>query len=213
MAEGALHVGVAQHPRQLPGPRLPRHRPHVARRHTAARPLGHDQLVAGVRGDLGKVRDDEGLAVLVARDGRECLTHAPAHLPADPLVHLVEHERRHGVVLRQHHLQSQHETRQLATRGDLGEGTGLETDVQLHLKDDVLAPVCAVRGARLQRRTKPAPRHAQRREQLIDSRGQPPCARFPFGTERGAGAREVGRGVVPAATVYRLVLRTSRKLF
>jgi len=194
MAERALHVGITQHARQLARPRLPGDRPHVAGRHTTARPLGHDQLVAGICRDLGKVRDDESLAALVARDRGQRLAHSRAHLPADALVHLVEHERRHGVVLRQHDFERQHETRQLATRGDLGEGTGLETDVQLHLKDDVLATVCAVRGARLQRRTKPASRHAQRREQLIDSRGQPSGTRVPFGAERRAGAREVGRG-------------------
>jgi len=102
MAERALHVGITQHARQLARPRLPGDRPHVAGRHTTARPLGHDQLVAGICRDLGKVRDDESLAALVARDRGQRLAHSPAHLPADALVHLVEHERRHGVVLRQH---------------------------------------------------------------------------------------------------------------
>src|SRR5207248_1266048 len=121
MAERALHVGITQHARQLARPRLPGDRPHVAGRHTTARPLGHDQLVAGICRDLGKVRDDESLAALVARDRGQRLAHSRAHLPADALVHLGEHERRHGVVLRQHDFERQHETRQLATRGHLGE--------------------------------------------------------------------------------------------
>ena len=86
MAERALHVGIAQHARQLAGPRLPGDRPHVAGRHATARPLGHDQLVAGIRRDLGKVRDDERLASLVSRDRGQRLAHSPAHLATDALV-------------------------------------------------------------------------------------------------------------------------------
>ena len=44
-----------------------------------------------------------------SRDGRERRAHLPAHLAADALVDLVEHERRHRVVLRQDDLQRQHE--------------------------------------------------------------------------------------------------------
>ena len=125
----------------------------------------------GVRRNLGQVRDDECLAALVARHRRQRLAHSPAHFPPDALIHLVEHERRHGVVLRQHDLERKHEARQLATRSDFGERARVEAHVQLHVEGDVLAPVCAVRGARLQRNTKPASRHAERRQELVHSLG------------------------------------------
>jgi len=149
--------------------------------------------VAGIRRDLGKVRDDERLASLVSRDRGQRLAHSPAHLATDALVHFVEHERRHGVVPRQHDLERQHESRQLATRGDLGEGTGLETDVQLHLKDDILGALRAGSGERYQPGREPSVPHPERRQQLVDGLCQPVGARRSLGAERGAGAGEVGR--------------------
>ncbi len=74
--------------------------------------------MARPRGDLRQVRDDEHLPCL----GHlvECLRHLQRDLAADSLVYLVEHDRRYGVVSRQHHLEGQHEARQLAPAGHLG---------------------------------------------------------------------------------------------
>ena len=107
MAEGRLHVGVPEHPRDLPAPRVALDHPDIARREPAACGFGHDQVVIGVGRDLGQVRDHQGLPA-PARQCRERLAHASACFSADPLIDFVEDERRHRVVLGQDHLERQH---------------------------------------------------------------------------------------------------------
>jgi len=70
-------------------------------------------MVIGVRPDLREVGDHERLATprRSLRYCRKCLPHARADLTPDTLVHLVEYQRRHGVVLRQDDLQGQHQAR------------------------------------------------------------------------------------------------------
>jgi len=71
----------------------------------------------GVRGDLRQVGDHERLPVApTAPAGRPPARHRgerradpPAHFPTDPLVHLVEHESRNGVVLGEHDLEREHQ--------------------------------------------------------------------------------------------------------
>src|SRR6266508_1349149 len=89
-----------------------------------------------------------GRCVITSACRSPVLPRAPAsaHFPADPLVHFVEHERGDGVVLRQHHLEREHEPRQLAPRGDFGERAGVEAEVQLNLEDDILRSLGAGRS-------------------------------------------------------------------
>jgi len=116
-----LHVGVAQHPPDFLHPRLALDHLDITRRHTTFFALGNPEVMVGVGGDLRQVRDDEGLT-LRSRDAREGFSHPHAHFAADALIHFVEHERRDGVVSRQHHLQREHQARQLPTRRASGEG-------------------------------------------------------------------------------------------
>jgi len=64
-------------------------------------------MVIGVGGDLRQVRDHQRLS-LPPGHTRQRLPHLHAHLAADALIDLVEHEGRHGVVRGEHHLQRQH---------------------------------------------------------------------------------------------------------
>jgi len=117
VAEGGPHIGVAQHAGQLTRARLAPDDLDVAGRDPASRPLRHHQMVIGVRPDLREVGDHERLAA-PRRSLRYCrkrLPHARAHLTPDTLVHLVEYQGRHGIVLRQDDLQGQHQARQLAS--------------------------------------------------------------------------------------------------
>ena len=54
---------------------------------------------------------------------------------ADSLVDLVEHERRHRIVSRQHDLQGEHDAGQLAARGNPRQRTGIHSLVDLHEED------------------------------------------------------------------------------
>jgi len=79
MAQRGVHVGVAQHARQLARARVSPHHLDVAGRHAALRPLRHDELVIGVGGDLRQVRDHERLSP--AANARERLTPPPPPPP------------------------------------------------------------------------------------------------------------------------------------
>jgi len=116
VTEGGPHVGVAQHAGQLARAGLARDDLDVAGGDPTARPLGDHQMMIGVHPDLREVGDHERLAAprRSLRHRRQRLSHAGPDLTADPLVHLVEYQRRHGVVLRQDDLQRQHQARQLA---------------------------------------------------------------------------------------------------
>src|SRR3989475_11618140 len=82
MAQRGIHVGVAQHARQLARARVSPHHLNVAGRHAALRPLRHDELVIGVGGDLRQVRDHERLSP--AANARERLTPPPPPPPPPP---------------------------------------------------------------------------------------------------------------------------------
>ena len=64
---------------------------------------------------------------------------------ADAAIDLVEHQGRHRRGARQHHLERQHEARQLAARGDLGERSrrraGIGRHLEVHALGAVLAPI------------------------------------------------------------------------
>ena len=64
---------------------------------------------------------------------------------ADARVDLVEHQRRSRAAIRQHDLQRQQKSRQLAARGDLGQGSRARSRVGL---DPELHPVDPFRPAR-----------------------------------------------------------------
>jgi len=68
-------------------------------------------MVIGVGRDLRQVRDDEHLSASrrPLRHRRERFTNPATDLTPDALVHLVEHERRDGVMLRQDDFQGQHQ--------------------------------------------------------------------------------------------------------
>jgi len=74
-------------------------------------------MVIRVGPDLRKMRDHERLPAprRCLRHRRERLPHASTYLTPDALVHLVEYERRNCVVLRQNHLQRQHQAGELAS--------------------------------------------------------------------------------------------------
>jgi len=160
VAQRRRHVGVAQHAGQLTPSRLSTRHLDVARGHATRRSLRHHQMVIGVRGDLRQVGDHERLTLPCRRhDVLERFPDARSRFAPDALIHLVEHEGRHGVVGRQHDLQREHQARQLAARGDPRERPGIETQVQLNLEHDVLRTEGAVRSARLQMGDEPASRH------------------------------------------------------
>ena len=102
--------------------------------------LGDEEMRAGLRGDLRRVRDGEHLHAL----------GEPREPPADRLgdgaagarVDLVEDERRRRAAIGERHLQRQQEARQLAARRDLHERAGLGAGIGADVEGD---PVEAVR--------------------------------------------------------------------
>jgi len=152
VAERRLHVGIAEHARQLTPPVFPLYHAHVARRNPAMRSLRHHEVMVGVGSDLGQVCDDEDLPARAPApcDRGECVAHPAPDLPADPLVDLVEHQRGHGVVLGQHDLQGEHQAGQLTAGSDFRKRAGVEADVQPNLEEDVFGALGACSGERYQ---------------------------------------------------------------
>ena len=111
--------------------------------------LAHHQVLVGPRGDLRQVRDHQHLVPL--RHLRERRAHLRPDLAADPLIHLVEDQRRDRVVPHEHDLEREHQPRQLAARGHPRERLGLEADVELHVELHALLPVRRRLGQRRQR--------------------------------------------------------------
>jgi len=148
VAQRGSHIGIAQHAGELAGARVAGHDLHVAGGDAALRPLRHNEVVIGEHGDLGEVRDHERLAPAAPPAGHagQRFTHPSAYLAADPLVDLVEDQRGHRIVLRQDHLERQHQARQLTTRGDLRERAGLHPHIELDFEGHVFGAVCVVRG-------------------------------------------------------------------
>jgi len=134
VAQRGAHVGIAQHAGELAGACVARHDLHVAGGDPALRSLRYNEVVIGEDGDLGQVRDHERLAGTAPPAGyaSQRFAHSPADLAADALVDLVEDQRGHGIVLREDHLERQHQARQLTPGRDLGERAALQADVQRH---------------------------------------------------------------------------------
>ena len=91
MPQRRLHVGITQHPRDLLGPGLTCRDPHVTRRHAALGPLGNDEVVVGVDGDLRQVGDHEHLSPaghLGQRPAHPAAHHEPIAAGAD-LIQLI----------------------------------------------------------------------------------------------------------------------------
>jgi len=201
VAQGGVHVGVAQHARQLFRAQLARRHAYVARRDAPLCTFRHDQVVVGMDGDLREVGDHERLPA-AARHRSQRLSHPPADLTPNPLIHLVEHKGGNRVVRRQNDLQRQHEAGQLAARGDSGEGAGPQPHVQLDLEDHRLGPIRPGSGEWGVGRFETPTRHSQRGKDRIDGLGQLRRACPPLLAERRAGALELrGRGGTLVADV------------
>ena len=165
MAQGCAHIGITQHAGELPGPPLAAFQLHVARGEAGLRALRHDQVVIRKRRDLRQMGDDEHLARArrPAGHARQGFSYASPDLAADSLIHFVEDQGRDRVVLREDHLERQHEARQLAPRRHLGERTGLHPDVELYLEHHRLRPAPLGSGERYEARLEAAARHAEGR--------------------------------------------------
>jgi len=165
VAQRGAHVGIPQHAGELAGARLAGRELHVAGGDATLRALGDDEVVIGEHGDLRQMGDYERLAAAAPARGHRAqrLPDPPSHFAADPLIHFVEHQARHGIVLRQHDLERQHQAGQLAPRRDLGERARLDPDVELNLERHILRPECVVRSAWLQPHRETAARYRERR--------------------------------------------------
>jgi len=164
VAQRRAHVRIAQHAGELAGAGGAARELHVAGGEAAFRSFRHYQVVIGEDGDLGEVGDHEHLARAARAPGHahQRFAHASPYLTADPLIHLVEHERRHRVVLRQDDLERQHQTRQLAPRRHLGERPGLYPHVELNLEHHRLHPAPLGSGELYQLRCEAAAGQAER---------------------------------------------------
>jgi len=111
VAQGGAHIGVAQHAGELTRARLARDDLHVTRRDPASRSLRYHQVMIRVGTDLGEMRDHERLPApgRSPRHRGERLPDSGTHLTPDALIHLIEYQRRDGVVLRQHDFERQHQ--------------------------------------------------------------------------------------------------------
>src|SRR3954452_6233086 len=78
-----------------------------------------DEVMVGERGHLRQMGHDDDLRR--ARERGEAPADLDSSLPADTGVDLVEHEGRHGVTPGQHHLEREHQPRQLTSRRTLVE--------------------------------------------------------------------------------------------
>ena len=138
LAPGSVAFRVTQHPSNLADTVFAVDLLDVARRDAAAGLLGDDEVMVGARGDLWKMGDDEHVVPL--GDFRESRADLRTHLAADALVHLIEHQRRDGIVLGEDHLEREHQARQLAAGGDLREQFRLQSGVELHLELHAFSP-------------------------------------------------------------------------
>ena len=106
------HPLPRQHPRDLLLPLRPIQRHHIGQSRPVRHPLGHPKMMRPPRRHLRRVRHHQHLTR--ARHQRQPLSHRRRRRPAHPGIHLVEHQRLHGRPRRQHHLERQHQPRQLA---------------------------------------------------------------------------------------------------
>ena len=199
MAPRRLPLAVPQHPRDLADPVLPVDHLHVAGGDAAPRLLRHHQVPVGPRGDLRQVGDHQHLVPLGHL--RQRVAHLGADLAADPLVHLVEHQRRDRVVPREHHLEREHQARQLAARRHLGERLGVEPDVEphgeLHRSPARATPAPAAASARRASLPPGRPSCGSRRLTPRASRSAASCRRAR--QRLGGGPERALRGGAPGA--------------
>lgn len=92
-------------------------------------------MVVCERRDLREVRHDNHLRG--SREPRQPSTNLDGCGPSNPRIHLVKHEGWHRIHRRNNHLESKHDSRELATRGTLCERprrcTGVGLQEQLHV--------------------------------------------------------------------------------
>ena len=84
--------------------------------------FGDPQMGAAAGCDLGRMGDEQDLHVI--GHPRQTLADGRRGGAADAAVDLVEHQGGHGGAARKHHLERQHQPREFAARGDLGERAG-----------------------------------------------------------------------------------------
>ena len=133
--------------------------------------LRHHQVPVRPGGDLRQVGDHQHLVPL--RHLRQRAAHLRADLAADALVHLVEHQRGDRVVPGEHHLEREHQARELATGRHPGERLGLEPDVELHVNCTLSWPCDARLGQRRQLDRELPARQPELRQQAVHPARQP----------------------------------------
>ena len=123
--------------------------------------LGDQEMAGGARGDLRRMGHGQDLQT--AREAGQTLTNGIGNGAADTGVDLVENQGRRRGLGRQCHFESQHEARQLTSRGDLRQGAercaGVHGDQEL---DAVGAMGRGVAGVGLDAGDEPGPLEAQR---------------------------------------------------
>jgi hypothetical protein len=105
-----LHVGVPEHAGDFLDAGFAVRDGDIARRDAGLLPFRHDEVLIGMHGDLRQVRDHQRLATAL-RYRSQRFAHATPDFAADSLIHFVEDERRHGIVLGEHDLQREHQPR------------------------------------------------------------------------------------------------------
>ncbi len=191
MLPGGGGIGVAEHPGDLRDAILAVDLLHVAGGQAAARRLGDYEVPAGPRGDLRQVGDHQHLTPL--RDLRQRRPDLRADLAPDPRIDLVEHQGRHPVLPGEHHLERQHEARELAAGGGACQWPRLHPRIEPHHEGHGLLPLHLHPAQRRQLHLQLPARQAQLRQQPGDP------------------ARQAPRGILPLAR--QLVRRRMRRTF
>jgi len=108
-----LHVGVAEHAGDFLDTSLILHDRDIACRDAGLLPFRHDEVLIGVHGNLRQVRDHQRLPAAPAalRYRSQRFSHATPNFAADSLIHFVEYQRRHRIVLGEHDFQREHQPR------------------------------------------------------------------------------------------------------
>jgi hypothetical protein len=113
MAQRRFQIGITQQARDFAPARCAGHYADVARGDARLGPFCDDEMMIGAGRDLWQVRDHEYLPGR-RRHLPQRLAEAAPDGAAHALIDLVEHERRHRIVLRQRHFQREHQAGQLA---------------------------------------------------------------------------------------------------
>ncbi len=186
-------------------------------------------VTIGIGGHLRQVRDAEHLA----RPGQPLQARADGigGRSPDPRVDLVEHQRPAGAGVLEHHVQRQHDPRQLAARGGLAQRPGVLARIR---RDQELGPLDAARrqrhravavpelrpARRLEADREARPRQGQLAQLPLDGRGQrlrgaPPCRAEPLRLARvglrGERQSRLGRADLLAEVLELVELRRGRR--